>query len=80
MTEITLYSKASCPPCMATKHWMTKEGVEFNVVMVDQDPEALSYVKSLGYSATPVVVRKVDDEVVDHWTGFSEKKIKTLKG
>ncbi len=65
---------------MATSHWMKKEGIAFDKVQLDQDPGALEYVQSLGYKSAPVVVVEQDGQVVDHWSGFSEKRISSLKG
>lgn len=58
---------------------MRRKGIETVKVLVDQDSEALEYIKSLGYTEAPVIVVTDDGEVVDHWSGFSEEKINALR-
>lgn len=79
--KITVYTlpKSVCVKCRATELSMRFKGIEAVSVRVDENPEAMEYVKSLGYSEAPVVVITDGDEVVDHWSGFSENKIASLK-
>lgn len=56
-----------------TKNVLTREGVDFDVIDVEADPKALEYVRSLGYSAAPVVV--ADGE---HWSGFKPERIRAV--
>ena len=74
-TVITVYSKPRCVQCDMTKKQLEKLGIEHRVIDVTADPEAYSYVKSLGYSQAPVVVVGDGD---DHWGGFRFEKIKAL--
>lgn len=53
-----------------TKLALTKRGIEFETVELAQDAEALEKVRSLGYSAAPVVLTNTD-----HWSGFQPDKI-----
>jgi glutaredoxin-like protein NrdH len=52
---------------------MAREGIPFVEVDVEQDAEALEYIKGLGYAAAPVVVYGDD-----HWSGFRPERIKGL--
>ena len=78
---ITVYSlpAANCIKCRAVEISMRNRGIEATKVLVNEDVEALAYIKSLGYSEAPVIVVSQDGEVVDHWSGFSDEKINSLK-
>ena len=47
--------------------------VDYEEVDMSQDPVALEMVKTLGYTAAPVVVSGDD-----HWSGFRMEKIQAL--
>ncbi|MBX3196442.1 MAG: glutaredoxin-like protein NrdH [Microbacteriaceae bacterium] len=72
--EAVVYSKPSCVQCAATYRALDAKGVRYRVVDLAQDPEALAYVKGLGYSSAPVVV--VSD--TDHWAGFRPDHIERI--
>lgn len=78
---ITVYSLPAsvCVKCRAVEITMRRRGIEAVKVRVDQDPEAMEFIKSLGYTEAPVIVVREGDEVVDHWSGFSDEKILALK-
>jgi glutaredoxin-like protein NrdH len=64
---ITVYSKPDCVQCTATYRSLGARGLEYQVVDVTTNDNALAYVKDeLGYSGAPVVV--VSEH--DHWTGY----------
>lgn len=71
--SIVVYSKPACVQCKATYRELAKYELEFTSIDVTEDPEALAYVKSLGYESAPVIV--TDN---DHWFGFSPDRIKAL--
>lgn len=71
--QVTVYSKPNCVQCKATYRALERQGVEYRSVDLSIDDEALSVVKTLGYSQAPVVV--VGE---DHWSGFRPDKIKAL--
>ena len=48
--------------------------------MLNETPEAVDYVASLGYREAPVVVVTDGDKVIDSWSGFSLDRINALKG
>ena len=64
--QVTVYTTPTCPQCEMTKKVLTKSNIEFEVVDLSTDPEAMAYVKEeLGYAAAPVVVAGTQ-----HWSGF----------
>lgn len=71
--EITVYGKASCVQCNATYRALDKHGLDYDVVDLSADSEALESVKALGYQQAPVVVADGD-----HWSGFRPDKVKAL--
>ncbi|KQU30603.1 MULTISPECIES: redoxin NrdH [Nocardiaceae] len=72
-TTVTVYTKPACVQCKATYRALDKEGIEYDVIDISQDPEARDYVMALGYLQAPVVVAGED-----HWSGFRPDRIKTL--
>ncbi len=70
---ITVFSKPACVQCDATYRALKKHGLEFDVVDISTDAEALESVKALGYQQAPVVFAGGD-----HWSGFRPDKIKAL--
>ena len=71
--SITVYSKPACVQCDATYRALDKRGIDYTVVDISQDAEALDMVRSLGYMQAPVVV--ADDT---HWSGFRPDQIAAL--
>jgi glutaredoxin-like protein NrdH len=73
-SEVKVYSLPSCVQCDSTKRLLKSIDVEFEEVDMSQDPVAMEMIKSLGYTAAPVVI--AGDE---HWSGFRMDRIKALK-
>ena len=71
--SITVYSKPACVQCDATYRALDKRGLDYTVVDISQDAEALDMVRSLGYMQAPVVIT---DE--GNWSGFRPDKIDEL--
>ncbi len=70
---VTVYSKPACVQCNATVRALDKKGVEYDVVDMSQDMDALERVRALGYMQAPVVMTDSD-----HWSGFRPDKIAEL--
>ena len=70
---VTVYTKPSCVQCNATYRALDSKGIEYEVLDVSQDEQALAAVKELGYLQAPVVIT---DE--GHWSGFRPDKIDEL--
>ncbi|GAA2244246.1 redoxin NrdH [Rarobacter faecitabidus] len=71
--SITVYSKPACVQCDATYRALDKRGIEYSIVDISQDVEALEMVRSLGYLQAPVVI--AGDS---HWSGFRPDQISQL--
>lgn len=73
--QITVYTTPSCPQCEMTKKVLTRGEVEFEVVDLSANPEAMTYVKEeLGYASAPVVTLSNGQ----HWSGFRNEYLKSL--
>lgn len=70
---VTVYTKPSCVQCTATYRALDAKGIEYDVLDLSVDPQALEAVKELGYLQAPVVI--TDD---GHWSGFRPDKIDEL--
>lgn len=70
---VTVYSTPSCVQCNFTYKALDKHGIEYSVVDVTQDAEALAMIKGMGYGSAPVVI--ADDE---HWSGFQPTRLAAL--
>ncbi|MDJ0376825.1 glutaredoxin-like protein NrdH [Cryobacterium sp. PH31-L1] len=70
---ITVYTKPSCVQCTATYRALDNKGIEYEVLDLSVDENALEAVKALGYLQAPVVI--TDEE---HWSGFRPDKINAL--
>jgi glutaredoxin-like protein NrdH len=70
---VTVYTKPSCVQCNATYRALDSKGIEYEVLDLSQDEQALAAVKELGYLQAPVVIT---DE--GHWSGFRPDKIDEL--
>ena len=49
MAKITLFSKNNSMQCKMTKEFLEKEGADFEEINIDEQPEKIDYVKSLGF-------------------------------
>ena len=72
-TTVTVFTKSACVQCNATDHALDAKGIDYDVVDLTTDEDALRQVKELGYQQAPVVVT-----ADDHWSGFRPDKIAEL--
>lgn len=54
---IHVYSKANCPACNTLKSELKAHGIEFTEVRVDQDTEAMTFLRYNGHRSVPQVYR-----------------------
>ncbi|MBA2796039.1 glutaredoxin-like protein NrdH [Streptococcus porcinus] len=73
MFMITLYSKNNCMQCKMTKKFLEQNGANFQEINIDEHPEKIEYVKSLGFTAAPVIE---SDQMV--FSGFQPAKLKEI--
>lgn len=70
---ITVYSKNNCMQCKMTKKFLEQNGAEFQEINMDEHPEKIDYVKSLGFTSAPVIE---SDNLV--FSGFQPTKLKEI--
>ncbi|VTS31360.1 glutaredoxin-like protein [Streptococcus pseudoporcinus] len=70
---ITLYSKNNCMQCKMTKKFLEQNGASFQEINIDEHPEKIDYVKSLGFTAAPVIE---SEQMV--FSGFQPVKLKEI--
>jgi glutaredoxin-like protein NrdH len=73
MAYATLYTSPGCSQCMVTELALKKNDIEYDVVDLATNPEAVERVKAMGHMQAPVI--ETDD---DHWSGFQPDKIAAL--
>lgn len=61
----TLYTKANCTQCAATKRHLNRAHIPYTEVYLEDSPEALELVKGMGYLEAPVVVAGSQS-----WSGY----------
>ncbi|EJB05358.1 Glutaredoxin-like protein NrdH [Rhizobium leguminosarum bv. trifolii WSM597] len=71
--SVTVYSKPACVQCTATYRALDHLGVDYDIVDISEDAEALDRVRSLGYMQAPVVIAGER-----HWAGFRPDMISAL--
>jgi glutaredoxin-like protein NrdH len=74
---ITVYTTGpACNKCNLTKSQLSKAGLAFTEVRIDEDPAAREMLLARGYSVAPVVHVAATD---DWWGDFRIDKIRELK-
>ena len=68
-----MYSKPACVQCDATYRALDKKGIEYTVVDISADVDALERVRALGFLRAPVVVAGEES-----WAGFRPDRITAL--
>lgn len=71
--KVTVYSKPDCIQCNFTKKWLKERNVPYTELNVEEDEEALSKVREMGYQAVPVIVTETEN-----WYGFQPDKLAKL--
>ena len=61
--KITIFSRQTCAPCQMMKRLMTMKGLTYDVIDVDENPEAMgTIVERSGYTMVPMtVITNADD-------------------
>ena len=77
---VTVLSRPGCQPCRATYRDLTRRGLPYEAVDVDQTPEAVEMAMALGHSALPVVIVNGSTGVEESWSGYAPSRIEALEG
>ena len=71
--KIKVYTKEKCIQCKMTKKLMNRLGVDYTEINIDEDKEALDYLKEKGVKSAPYIETENES-----WTGFQPDKIKQI--
>ena len=71
--EVKVYSKENCVQCDATIRKLGQLGIQYEVIMLEENPEILEQLKEEGYMQAPVV-----DTGEEKWSGYKPDKLKGL--
>lgn len=75
--KVTIFSKAHCANCDATKRRLTRFGIKYVEVMMDENESVLAEVMARGHAQAPVVtVEDAKGELVAEWSGLRPDLIK----
>lgn len=72
--RITIYTRNNCVQCHATKRAMENRGFDFELINIDNHPEAADALRAQGYRQLPVVVTEDAS-----WSGFRPDMINRLR-
>ncbi|AOF48559.1 glutaredoxin-like protein NrdH [Tetragenococcus halophilus] len=53
--NITLFSKNNCMQCKMTKRFLAENNINFEEVNIDNEPNALDWLKEQGFQSVPVI-------------------------
>ena len=73
MEKPKVYSKENCVQCNATYRSFAKEGIDYDLVMLEEHPELVEQFRAEGLMQAPIV-----DTGAERWSGFRPDKIKEL--
>ena len=71
--SIIIYTRNNCVQCHATKRAMESRGMVFEMVNIDQQPEAAETLRAQGFRLLPVVIAGET-----RWSGFRPDMINRL--
>ena len=78
--QVTVFSKYECGNCENVKRWLKWANVPYTEINVEDNAEALSYVKEdLGYQAMPVFEVTDTDGIKYAFQGFNAEELAKLK-
>lgn len=76
--NVVIYSRSTCAPCRALKHFLSKKGIQFTNKDITQDEEAQA--EAFAYSGAmvvPVTVITKQDDSREVITGFNVSQLST---
>ena len=71
--EIIIWTSPNCVQCEMTKKTMTKLGIEYKELTLQEHPLVVETFKAQGFTSAPIVT--TDTKI---WSGFRLDKIKSL--
>jgi len=75
--KITVYTKTNCIQCTMTKNELTKHGLTYKEINVEEQPTALEELIDRNLRSMPVVL--VDDNWDEAFGGFQPDRLERFK-
>lgn len=69
---LTIYSKNNCPYCVQAKQYLTENQIRFREIDVEQDPDALDFIRSESHRTVPQIYFNGQLFVAGGWEGLSK--------
>jgi len=69
---LTLYSKPACPFCDQAKNYLHSQAIQFEVINVMEDADALAFIKAQGHRTVPQIYKDGKLFVEGGWAGLSK--------
>jgi len=69
---LTLYSKPECPFCDQAKNYLHSQAVQFEVIDITKDAEAMNFIKEQGHRTVPQIYKNGELFVEGGWMGLSK--------
>ena len=76
---LTVYSKPNCPHCEQAKSWLDSNKIEYEVVDISVDNEALDMLREHGHKSVPQLYLNGDVLVPGGWDGLKLQDPDVLK-
>ncbi len=74
--KVTVYSTKTCPYCHAEKNYLKSKGVDYEEVLVDQNPEEIpKFIDTCGSMGVPCTHITKDDGSQETILGFDKQRL-----
>ena len=81
MATVTIYSTSTCPYCIAEKKYLKSKNIEFEDILLDEQPEAIqTSIDTCGSRGVPCTHITKDDGTMVSILGFDQPKIDAALG
>ncbi|MBI2621225.1 MAG: hypothetical protein HYW63_01075 [Candidatus Levybacteria bacterium] len=81
MPKVKIYSTTTCPYCKMLKQYLSEKNIQFEDVLIDQQPEEMqASIDSCGSMGVPCTHITKDDGTVVNILGFDKEKINNVLG
>lgn len=71
--NVKIFSKNNCIQCKMTKRFLSENHIPFEEVNIDQQPDAIDWLKEQGFQSVPIVTSEVETII-----GFRPDQLKKL--
>lgn len=79
--KVLIYTTTTCPYCHMEKHYLKGKGVEFEEVVLDQQPEKIQeFMDKCGNRGVPCTHITKDDGEEEHILGFDKARLDKALG